>query len=60
MAKPYFESDHFIGGGPGDVLLAQKLALELWEADALMVANALAPSSYMRARYSGLTDRLRG
>jgi hypothetical protein len=44
----------------GDVLLAQKLALELLEADALMVANALAPSSYMRARYSGLADRMRG
>ena len=44
----------------GDVLLAQKLALELLEGDALMVANAVAPSSYMRARYSSLADRLRG
>jgi hypothetical protein len=31
----------------GDVMLAQKLALELFEADALRVANRLAPDPYL-------------
>jgi len=42
----------------GDVLLAQKLALELFEADAVGVANATPPHRGVGAAYSGLLEHL--
>src|SRR5512145_1637662 len=41
----------------GDVLLAQKLALEHFEADAIGVANALPPHRGVGARHPGLLDQ---